>query len=37
MSLEFQEYTSNLSKSFRRNIGFIPNPVHPDEVKKFNK
>ena len=37
MSVEFQEYTSNLSKSFRRNIGFVPNPVHPNEVKKFNK
>ena len=37
MSVEFQEYTSNLSKSFHRNVGFIPNPLHPDEVKHFNK
>ena len=37
ISVEFQEYTRNLSKSYLRTIGFIPNPVHPDEVKKFNK
>lgn len=37
ISVEFQEYTNNLSKLFLRPIGFVPNPIHPDEISKFNK
>ena len=37
ISIEFQEYTKNLSQLFHRPVGFVPNPLNPDEVKEFNK
>ena len=37
ISIEFQEYTTKLSKRFKRSIGFVPNPVYPGEIKDFNQ
>ena len=37
ISIEFQEFTNNLTKLFFTPVRFVPNPVHPDEIKEFNK
>ena len=37
ISIEFQEYTTKLSKIFNRPIGFVPNPLNPGEIKDFNQ
>lgn len=37
ISIEFKEYTDQISKILNRPIGFVPNPIHPEEVKEFRK
>ena len=37
ISIEFKEYTNQISKILKRPVGFVPNLLHPDEVKEFRK
>ena len=37
ISIEFKEYTNQISKILNRPVGFVPNPVHPDEIKEFRR
>ena len=35
ISIEFKEYTYQISMILNRPIGFVPNPIYPYEVKEF--
>ena len=37
ISTEFKESTKQISQILNRPIGFIPNPIHPNEVQEFRK
>ena len=37
ISTEFKEYAIEVAKVLKRPIGFVPNPIHPNEVQEFRK
>ena len=37
ISTEFKEYAIEVAKVLKRPIGFVPNPIHPNEIQEFRK
>ena len=37
ISVEFKEFTNDIAKVLKRPVGFVPNPIHPDEIQEFRK
>ena len=37
ISIEFKEFTNKIAKVLKRPVGFVPNPVHPNEIQEFRK